>query len=120
MNATIRDRVARGAALLDEKRPGWDARVDLAVLDLGDCRRCVVGQLFGPEYEHEHERDWGVYGWGLDMLGLNAARFEEYAHGFDIEDFGGREFAALTAEWRRVIAARRLAVRPAQETAAAR
>jgi hypothetical protein len=108
MTAAIRDRVARGAALLDEKRPGWDARVDLAVLDLASCRQCVVGQLFGEEFGN-----W-PYLAGLQALGipLGAGR-----HGFDALD---EQFPALTAEWRRVIAARRLAMRPAQETAAAR
>ncbi len=108
MTDTIAARVARGAALLDEKRPGWDARIDLAVLDLESCRQCVVGQLFGPEYGHD------PFGWGLAVLGIPV---EAGRHGFDTF---GEDFADLTAEWRRVVTARRLAMRPAQETAAAR
>ncbi len=32
--ATIAQRVAAGAALLDEKRPGWWRRIDLDTLDI--------------------------------------------------------------------------------------
>jgi hypothetical protein len=103
VSAAIAERVAAGAALLDEKRPGWWRQVDLAVLDLEDCRLCVIGQLFGPEWEYSR----GSYGAGLAALGLDAGRYEEFAYGFDIENF--REFADLTAEWRRLVAARRLA-----------
>jgi hypothetical protein len=38
--------VARGAALLDEKMPGWETRIDLTQLNLADSCRCVLGQLF--------------------------------------------------------------------------
>lgn len=41
------ERVARGAALLDEKRPGWFRAVDLDGLELSSCEACVLGQLFG-------------------------------------------------------------------------
>lgn len=40
--------VARGAALLDERMPGWAARIDLDRLELDDTDRCILGQLF-PE-----------------------------------------------------------------------
>lgn len=39
-------RVARGAALLDEKRPGWAGEIDVGKLDVAECRRCMLGQLF--------------------------------------------------------------------------
>jgi hypothetical protein len=111
MTATIAGRVARGAALLDEMKPGWDARVDLAELDLSSCRQCVVGQLFGEEFGR-----W-PYETGLRALGIPFFGEDEY--GFE-KEATGEEYAALTAEWRRVVTARRLAMRPAQETAAAR
>jgi hypothetical protein len=38
--------VARGAALLDEKLPGWHERIDLEILDLSETSVCVLGQLF--------------------------------------------------------------------------
>lgn len=38
-------RVAKGAALLDQKLPGWAQKVDVGRLELSDCRVCVLGQL---------------------------------------------------------------------------
>lgn len=43
-----REAAAKGAALLDERMPGWHARIDLDRLDLADGKQCVLGQLF-PE-----------------------------------------------------------------------
>jgi hypothetical protein len=42
----IADRVARGAAWLDEKYPAWFEGMDLSTLDLGNCTRCVLGQVY--------------------------------------------------------------------------
>lgn len=47
MRLSIEDRVARGAALLDQMQPGWENDVDLSRLDIGLCNTCIVGQLFG-------------------------------------------------------------------------
>lgn len=41
------ERVARGAALLDEQEPGWAARIDVSRLDLESDCQCVLGQLHG-------------------------------------------------------------------------
>lgn len=42
-----RERVARGAALLDEKRPGWANAINTGELDMSvDCM-CILGQLEG-------------------------------------------------------------------------
>ena len=43
----IKKRVARGAALLDEKRPGWEAMIDLSSLDISDPYKCILGQSGG-------------------------------------------------------------------------
>lgn len=61
------ERAARGAALLDRERPGWAAKVVPARLDLADCRRCVLGQLFQS------------FGPGLAALGLQSRAAD---HGF--------------------------------------
>jgi hypothetical protein len=42
----IQKRVTAGAALLDEKMPGWYKKIDLDSLELSDERHCVLGQLF--------------------------------------------------------------------------
>lgn len=39
-------RVGRGAAWLDKVQPGWADRINVGVLNLGDTRACVLGQLF--------------------------------------------------------------------------
>jgi len=96
---TIAERVAKGAAFLDEREPGWDTRIDLDILSLDSICRCVLGQLHGG------------FGAGLDAVGLidNNDRDIELGffwtdeHRFDLDD----EPADLTAEWKRVITARR-------------
>lgn len=42
----IAARVARGAAWLDEKYPSWYSKIDLSILDLGNCTQCVLGQVY--------------------------------------------------------------------------
>lgn len=44
---SVAERVARGAALLDLKVPGWAGRINLHTLDMDHCYLCVLGQLFG-------------------------------------------------------------------------
>lgn len=41
-----RARVHRGAALLDEKEPGWWERVTETLIT-EDCTACVLGQVYG-------------------------------------------------------------------------
>lgn len=41
------EEAARGAALLDEKNPGWADRIDLSALSMGNPDRCILGQLYG-------------------------------------------------------------------------
>lgn len=45
-------RVARGAEWLDKVHPGWERRIDLSVLVLSDCTKCVLGQLV-PNCEYD-------------------------------------------------------------------
>lgn len=56
-------RVARGAALLDEKRPGWFNEIDLDDLMLASGRQCVLGQLFPESVQIP---DWEF--WGYESL----------------------------------------------------
>lgn len=42
----MRERVARGAALLDEHAPDWRYRVDPNRLNMLDGCRCILGQVF--------------------------------------------------------------------------
>ncbi|TYB69657.1 hypothetical protein FXF51_05715 [Nonomuraea sp. PA05] len=112
----IPERVARGAALLDEKRPGWWQRIHLDTLNINDCGECVIGQLYTDPLHYDDEQfDEGA----IDLVGENAYDNNPHApalveHGFSLERgaaVGGNEryerWAALTAEWKRVISERR-------------
>lgn len=98
MTAAIPERVARGVALLDEKLPGWDGRIDLDNLDLTNACDCILGQEFDDPF-----RD-GYYV-GLDEL-FSGSTDEAIQHGFNV-DTGGIEWSLLEVEWRRVVLARR-------------
>jgi len=89
--------VARGMALLDEQRPGWLDRIDLATLAMHDPCHCIVGQEFGDGVSN----DDGIYGDGLEALGVAD---DPDGYGFDAWDQD-----ALGTEWRRAITERRAA-----------
>ena len=55
----LRERVAAGVNMLDQKVPGWDARIDPHGLNIAHVGCCVLGQLFGD------------YGLGLFKLHLD-------------------------------------------------
>jgi hypothetical protein len=93
---TVAERVARGAALLDEKLPGWDQRIDAVSLDIDLCESCVLGQLFAVD-------DHYGYLTGLRSLGVHHPA-SELDYGFD---GSWDEIDDLTAEWKRVINGRR-------------
>lgn len=106
--STVAERVARGAALLDEKLPGWDQRIDLAGLELASCYRCVLGQLFTwHPLPTENAFSPSPYGLGIEALGIDRGS----RYGFD-----GDDADELNGEWRRVITARRLARVPSEAT----
>jgi len=88
-------RVARGAALLDKKQPGWDRDVDPNFLQIESPVNCVLGQTFG-HYETGRQR--------LHLHG----RDETSDHGFNANLKGGvfpdwLDFVELNVEWRREI-----------------
>lgn len=95
MSTDIDERVERGAALLDQVRPGWHIEVDITRLHLGSYTRCVLGQLFG-EF-----RD------GTAVLFPGDAA-ESIAYGFDGDD----EHTDLTLAWLDLINERRWSARP--------
>ena len=81
----LAERVAAGAALLDERAPGWRAKIDLAVLDLDSDTSCILGQVFGG------------YVAGLERLGGCRA----VPHGFCVEyPPDGADAQQLTQAWR--------------------
>lgn len=73
-------RVERGANLLDRYFGDveWRGRIDLETLNLGNVRKCVLGQLFGDYDTGTLELGEGI---AIDdaVYGFNAhTRFEEY------------------------------------------
>ena len=120
--STITERVAEGAAYLDRCEPGWDAKVDLGKLDMQAPCLCVLGQLATDLTEHwgdicahfgivPHDTVPAQSDWAL---GFNA--YGDWNADIDDEpDYEAQltqqaEYAELTAEWKRVIVARRQAV----------
>lgn len=132
----INEAVAKGATWLDEHYPNWWKAVDLAVLDVSQCDRCVLGQVY-TGYIPVHERDQ-ILAQVLEKcyvhpiqrdLGFNVLShlhdldwFTSAKLGFSVESHlgacrsdcteechGTHGYAELTDEWTRVIISRRLA-----------
>jgi len=96
-------RAARGAKLLDEKRPGWHRIINRDILDIQDPEYCVLGQQDG--YNDMIEEFFGD-------LHCQEARREYTRHGFDLsvkaynsEDSDLR-FDMLNLAWRHEITER--------------
>jgi hypothetical protein len=112
---SAREAVARGVALLDEHMPGWELKIDVGTLDMGDCDVCVLGQLVGEYTEGLHQL--GIYDrWFAPEEGVVTALYSEEAGYFEEAvpactwyGFEGawshleRNYAALEQEWARVI-----------------
>jgi hypothetical protein len=90
-DAPVAARVRAGAALLDRRRPGWHDHIDVRLLDVGNCRWCLFGQLFG---------DYEVGKYAMDLSDDDAA-----AHGFELTE--ADEWADLLWPWVAEIEARR-------------
>jgi hypothetical protein len=110
-------RVERGAALLDEKRPGWWREIDLEALSIESRCGCVLGQIGHAVYNVNPKSAFN-YADGLHVVGIEA--HAACGYGFDQEtdpeestSFAEgeqavrEEFEALTAAWRDLITARR-------------
>lgn len=66
LSSKDRERIARGALLLDEQAPGWAEKIDLDDFDVQNTDRCPVTQVFGA---------WSK---GVQILGLSAEGTVEY------------------------------------------
>ena len=109
---TIAERVANGAAFLDEHDPGWwrpdvDRAINLETLNLGDSDLCVLGQRCPLARLASHS---GYRAYAAHLMGAKAANLDPIwawakPRGFATANYS--EYPALTAEWKRVITARR-------------
>jgi hypothetical protein len=125
MNVT--DTVAKGVAILDTRGPaGWVQVIDLDALDMEQGNACILGQLY-----RQHDEDYDGFlrgvaalgGWNLldgdyfsthfeaDRWGVEHGFNSLYEHNNTVYDTDepdtARVYEALTAEWRKVIRARR-------------
>jgi hypothetical protein len=105
--------VACGAALLDQRQPGWHRQVDLQRLEARrDDYLDVLSQLYGDDYEHAisilYQPEHGataVGAWGLTP----AATAWAVGYGFDIDPPVRdviRAYAELADAWRAEITRR--------------
>lgn len=119
MNAgTTEERVARGAALLDERVPGWRERLDVGALDVSSIRNCPVGQAFELSEIDVWDSAVVAYRRALRDLGAPSRGQGEYfessmyewavEHGFDalrVEHTLNYGYLAVTRAWRAFLAA---------------
>ena len=104
-NEEARARVARGAAHLDQVRPGWFNRIDVGTLSLGSCWDCVIGQLFGVGRGIDDPIPFAA---GLDALGWNETYTENGVGGF----MDPEQIRLTQDAWIEAIADRRLSTTP--------
>lgn len=45
MKVDFKDRIDKAVEYLDKRRPGWAHEVDLDILAMKSCSKCVLGQL---------------------------------------------------------------------------
>lgn len=100
------ERVKTGAAFLDEKMPGWADKVDLNILELADCQKCVLGQL-GGEFFQSAAKLFGQPDDGSPVLDVLID-----GYGFDSpdrlsDDVAGTYYRYLDAAWTDEILSRR-------------
>jgi hypothetical protein len=58
--------VYRGMCWLDKQLPDWYKRINLEILDIGDVRYCILGQLYGRFKPRRQMYDLGFYSVGHD------------------------------------------------------
>lgn len=108
MTKQYEKRVAKGAALLDEQKPGWwngkkKASIDLGVLNLGLPCLCILGQLYPST-----NRYFGS-GFNTGRRELDLTWKDCVTRGFivDVEDKEQQHYGALRQRWLELIRARR-------------
>ena len=101
-----RIRVTRGAAHLDQVRPGWFNEIDVGTLALDSCTYCIAGQL-APHAEFPFRE-------GLLQIGLvkgteapRAMNAVATSHGLATDEKDDSAFPLLQDAWIEAIAARR-------------
>jgi len=101
--APIAERVARGADWLDGNSPGWQERIDLDARP-GNGGLCVLGRSFAEQPRRMNTRRQLLL--AQDELGVDPLFL-----GFDLttSEVSVEAWQAIDAEWRALIADRRVA-----------
>lgn len=99
-----RARVAKGAAWLDENKPGWAQILEHQRIQMANCHRCVLGRLYGQYSTGRKQlglaRDSQDYGFYVDTWDEGEAK-AHYAmlHDCWIKAIAERVSAAPVVEW---------------------
>jgi hypothetical protein len=106
--------VERGIRWLDKEHPGWHKKIDLRILDLNQCRKCVLGQLFGDfnRFTPPGSRcpfntsaftneEWDYYCEWIDCHGFDLSR--EFPRADCSVAEINAEYASLTEQWEQEI-----------------
>jgi hypothetical protein len=135
--SAIRERVTAGEAVMDDRDPGWwrddiDQAINLDTLDLNTTDCCVLGQrcpldalaeavgagspdmLTGADYDEAYGVNAVLTRGGLPSDTWGPIDSWAASHGFT---GSSSEMDALTAEWKRIIIARREAAAATGEQA---
>lgn len=99
------EEVARGAAWLDANAPPdkpWYEVIDLDVLEMDDCSRCVLGQTFA---HHADLKSSLPFGYDYAIRNLDAP---VYGTGFSVLWGSAREYDILCDAWVALIKERRV------------
>jgi hypothetical protein len=108
--------IKAGMRFLDKTNPGWWDKINLRILNLGDCVKCVLGQLQGDEpaatydatrLSHTHfsgfQRDHNLIFADTDRMGFSAS--------LELVCSVDACYRILTKEWKEAIKKRRADVR---------
>ena len=91
--STTRERIERGAAWLDEVKPGWREIIDTENLRMYSGVSCVLGQVFSVEaYEHDCSNGYGY----AFYLANESSAWWAINHGFES---GGEAYFHLREAW---------------------
>lgn len=86
----FKQKILRGAKLLDKTEPGWRERIDLSTLDLSDDKFCVLGQLHGSYWDSylymKYDTDY------IETCGFTVSGNDSL-----------EKWARLTAEWKETL-----------------
>jgi hypothetical protein len=105
---TLRRRVQRGAAYLDEHVAGWELMIT-DDLNLGDTSHCVLGQVFTDYYRglaKIDERFTADTYWAGDPYSTAAGDRFAAQHAFDLAG-PPYDYSDLTIAWENLLADRR-------------